>query len=237
MSSYYLGLQSNVLEEYRVEDTSTNTIFTKLKIYMKNIFYRSFDVVFSLSAIISLAPIMLLVFIFIKIKSPNSPVFFKQERLGLYGKPFYIYKFRTMVPNAEIILKKLLEENTSMKKEFEKDFKLKNDPRIIPGIGSFLRKSSLDELPQFLNSLLGDLSIVGPRPIVKAELELYGDNVNKLHSIKPGITGLWQVSGRNDIEYEERIALDMQYIDTKSFIGDLKIILYTVKGMITKDGI
>jgi lipopolysaccharide/colanic/teichoic acid biosynthesis glycosyltransferase len=197
---------------------------------------RVFDIMFSLFAIILLTPIMIIIAIFIKVNSPEGTILFKQRRLGLHGKEFQVLKFRTMVPDAELKLQEMFNENPQVKKEFEKDFKLKNDPRIISTIGSLLRKSSLDELPQFFNSLMGTMSIVGPRPIINIELKMYGEFQEKFLSIKPGITGLWQVSGRNDINYDERVLLDMKYIDTDSFWGDIKIILKTVKVMIFRDG-
>ena len=196
---------------------------------------RIFDVVFSAIALLLLSPIFIIIAILIKIFSPG-PVFFSHKRIGKNGKFFRVYKFRTMVPNAEQILQKWLKNNPEIRKEYEKDFKLKNDPRIIPVIGNFLRKSSLDELPQFFNSLIGDMSVVGPRPIVEKELEKYHRFAPKLLSVKPGITGLWQVSGRNDIDYDERIAMDMEYIDNHSFFGDLKIIFQTVMVMVFRKG-
>jgi len=202
----------------------------------KEIVKRIFDIIFSTSALVLLSPVFLVIAIMIKIKSPEGPVFFGHQRIGKNGKFFRVYKFRTMVPDAEERLKKLLDSNPKLKKEFEKDFKLKDDPRIIPGIGNFMRKSSLDELPQFFNSLIGNMSVVGPRPIVEKELEKYGKYAKKLLSVKPGVTGLWQVSGRNDIDYNERIELDMEYIDKQSLWLDIKIITQTVLVMIFKKG-
>ena len=198
---------------------------------------RIFDIIFSLFALIFLSPLFLIIAILIKIKSPEGSIFFGHERVGKNKKLFKVYKFRTMIFNAEKALELLLEENPKVKAEFEQDFKLKNDPRIIPGIGSFLRKSSLDELPQFFNSLIGNLSIVGPRPIVEKEIEKYGKYANKLHTIKPGITGLWQVSSsRNDIQYDQRVKLDMEYINNQSLWLDTKIILKTIKVMVFREG-
>jgi len=197
---------------------------------------RIFDILFSLFALIVFSPIIIIISIIIKFKSPEGTIFFTQKRLGLNGKEFDVYKFRTMVPDAEKKLEELLERDEEARKEFEKDFKLKNDPRIIPVIGSFLRKSSLDELPQFFNSLKGEMAIVGPRPIVNLELKMYGKYAKKFLSVKPGITGLWQVSGRNNIDYEERVALDMEYIDNKSLLKDMKIIFKTVWVMLLRRG-
>ena len=197
---------------------------------------RIFDIGFSLFALTLFSPIFIVISLLIKFKSPEGKVLFTQKRLGLNGKEFEVYKFRTMVPDAEAKLEELLERDEEARKEFEKDFKLKNDPRIIPVIGSFLRKSSLDELPQFFNSLKGEMAIVGPRPIVRLELKMYGEYSKKFLSVKPGITGLWQVSGRNNIDYEERVALDMEYIDNKLLLRDINIIFKTVKVMIFRAG-
>lgn len=209
-----------------------NDNFTLYEQTQSNLFNRflkrAFDILFSIFAIILLIPVYILIFLLIKIKSPGAPAVFAHKRIGKDGKFIKVYKFRTMVPNADNILKDWLNNHPNIKEEFEKDFKLKDDPRIIPGIGEALRKLSIDELPQFFNAFLGDLSIVGPRPIVEEELPKYGKNVIKLYSVKPGITGLWQVSGRNNITYEERVALDMKYIDTQSLLKDIQIIFKTV---------
>jgi len=197
---------------------------------------RVFDIVFSLFAIIMLTPIYIIIALLIKIKSPGAPVIFAHKRIGKDGKFFRVYKFRTMVANAEKILEDWLENHPEIKAEYEKDFKLKDDPRIIPGIGNFMRNTSIDELPQFFNSLLGDMSVVGPRPIVEKEVSKYGKYAIKLYSVKPGVTGLWQVSGRNDIDYDERVAIDMEYIDNQTLWGDIKIIIQTVLVMIFKKG-
>ncbi|MGJ0300965.1 sugar transferase [Aliarcobacter cryaerophilus] len=197
---------------------------------------RVFDIVFSLFAIILLSPVYIVVALLIKIKSPGAPVIFAHKRIGKDGKFFRVYKFRTMVANAEQILEDWLENHPDIKEEYEKDFKLKEDPRIIPGIGEKMRKYSIDELPQFFNSLFGNMSIVGPRPIVEKEVGKYGKYAIKLYSVKPGVTGLWQVSGRNDIDYNERVAIDMEYIDNQTFWGDIKIIIQTVLVMVFKKG-
>ena len=197
---------------------------------------RLFDIVFSLFAIVLLIPVFIIVSLLIKIKSPGAPVVFAHKRIGKDGKFFRVYKFRTMVANAEKILEDWLENHPEIREEYEKDFKLKDDPRIISGIGNFMRKASIDELPQFFNSLLGDMSVVGPRPIVEKEVSKYGKYAIKLYSVKPGVTGLWQVSGRNDINYDERVAMDMEYIDNQTFWGDIKIIIQTVLVMVFKKG-
>ncbi|TQV64339.1 MAG: sugar transferase [Sulfurovum sp.] len=212
----------------RLTLTSQNNTYTFFK--------RSFDIIFSLFAILLFSPIFLIIAVLIKINSPKGEIIFGHKRIGKDGKLFKVYKFRTMVPNAENILQELLKNNPEKKEEYEKDFKLKDDPRIIPIVGNFLRKSSLDELPQFFNSLIGNMSIVGPRPIIQAEIEKYGKYANKLFSVKPGVTGLWQVSGRNDISYNERVNLDMNYIDKKNLFEDIRIIFETVRVMLFRKG-
>jgi len=226
---------SSIQEEKDI--SKIETLNKKSNSHNYKISKRFFDIIFSITALILLSPIFLIISILIKLKSPEGNIFFTQERLGKDKKLFKIYKFRTMVMDAEEKLQQLLNNNPELKTKFEQDFKLENDPRIIKDIGTFLRKSSLDELPQFFNSLIGDLSIVGPRPIVKDEIKKYGRHINKLYSIKPGITGLWQVKGRNSISYEDRVKLDMEYIDNQSFFGDIKIILLTIKVMILREGI
>ena len=170
---------------------------------------RLIDVVFALLGLIILSPIFLIVFVILKIDSPASPAFFKQERVGRYGKPFAIYKFRSMVPNAEAILKA---DPELYQKYVDNGYKLpkKEDPRIT-SLGAFLRRSSIDELPQFWNMLRGDMSLVGPRPIVTEELKEYGDQVDLFLSVRPGALGLWQASGRSLIEYPERTKIELEY--------------------------
>lgn len=194
-------------------------------------FKRIFDIISSLVAIIVLGPILIIIAILIK-RDSKGPAFFAHKRLGKNGEIIKVYKCRTMVQNAEELLKKLTPEQ---KEEFAKNFKLENDPRITK-LGNFLRKSSLDELPQLINILKGDMSVVGPRPIVEKELEMYGKYASKLLSVKPGLTGNWQANGRSDTTYEERVQLDMEYIDNRSFGMDILIILKTALMVIKGTG-
>jgi lipopolysaccharide/colanic/teichoic acid biosynthesis glycosyltransferase len=189
---------------------------------------RYFDVINSIIAIIVLSPFYLIIAIIVKLDSQGT-ILFVHERLGKAGKRIKVYKFRTMATNAEQMLKNMPAE---MKREFEENFKFENDPRITK-VGKFLRESSLDELPQLINIIKGDMSIVGPRPIVEREIGKYGKYGHKLLAIKPGLTGNWQVRGRSDTTYEERVKLDMDYIDTRSFWRDIVIILKTV-GVVLK---
>ena len=161
--------------------------------------------------------------------------FYVQKRLGKNGKPFKIIKFRSMKKNAESILAELLSSDPALKCEWEANFKLKADPRITR-IGSFLRKTSLDELPQFFNVMLGHMSWVGPRPIVEEELYKYASNKDVYLQLKPGLTGLWQVSVRNKESYQERVKLDLEYADKQSIFFDISIIFRTVGAVIKGTG-
>ncbi len=197
---------------------------------------RPFDILFSVFAIVITLPIMLVIAIIIKLTDGGS-VFYRHERVGYRGEKFKVIKFRSMYIDADKKLKEILEKDPKAKEEWEKTFKLKNDPRVTP-IGKFLRKTSLDELPQFFNVLKGDMSVVGPRPVVEDELEkFYKEEAELYKSVRPGITGYWQVEGRNDIEdYKERVKMDVWYIKNQSFLLDLKIILKTIKVIFSGKG-
>ena len=205
----------------------------------KVLFNRIFDIAFSLFAIVIFSPIMLFIAVLIKFYSPEGSVFFTQKRLGLDGKQFNVYKFRTMIVNAEEKLEKMLDENPSIKEEYLTFRKLKYDPRIIPNIGNILRKTSLDELPQFFNVLLGQMSIVGPRPYMENEFDVYPTKLQLklVTSVKPGITGYWQViPERHDTTFESRVSTDIEYIEKKNFKLDLEIIAKTVGVMVLRKG-
>lgn len=189
-------------------------------------FKRLFDIVFSLSVLILLAPVYLLLALLIVMSSPG-PIFYVQERVGRNRQLFNCLKFRTMVENADEVLVEMMETYPHIRQEFEDNFKLKHDPRIT-WIGQFLRVTSLDEFPQFWNVLKGDMSVVGPRPLVVEELPKYGRYMDKILTIRPGITGLWQVSGRNDIPYPRRVQIDLYYVNAKNFWMDLWIIVKTI---------
>lgn len=196
---------------------------------------RAFDVLFSLAALIFLSPLFLVISAIIKATSKGD-IFYRQQRIGRGGAPFTCYKFRTMYPNADQKLNDLLRKNASFKSEWEATYKLKNDPRITP-IGKFLRRTSLDELPQFWNVLKGDLSIVGPRPVVEEEIEKHiKHKAAYILSVKPGITGLWQVSGRNNTSYRLRVRLDEKYVHKQSLRMDMGLILRTLPAMISSRG-
>ena len=190
---------------------------------------RIIDFTASLIGIILLSPVFLIISIMIKFDS-KGPIVFGHIRKGLHGKDIRVYKFRTMYENSKEIFDNFTEEQ---KNEFYINFKLDNDPRITK-LGHFLRKTSLDELPQLFNILKGDMSIVGPRPIVEGEIERYGKYSKKLFSVMPGLTGYWQANGRSDTTYEERVAMDMYYIDNRSTVLDIKIIFKTFISVIKK---
>ena len=204
--------------------------FEQVSVYRKYI-KRICDIVISFIGLIISLPLFLIIGIFIKLES-KGPVFFKHERLGKNGEIIKIYKFRTMVKDAEELMQKF---SLEQKEEFEKNFKLENDPRVTK-IGKALRKTSMDELPQLLNILKGELSLIGPRPIVKEELEKYKNNKNKFLSIKPGLTGNWAANGRSCTSYEERINMELYYIDNLSFKLDVEILYRTIYSVIKRKG-
>ena len=186
---------------------------------------RSGDVLFSLAVLAVGAPLFGVLAALVKLSSPG-PVFYVQKRVGRGYRRFGCLKFRTMRADADAVLAQVLERSPAMRAEFERDFKLREDPRITP-IGRFLRRSSLDELPQFLNVLRGEMSVVGPRPIVDKEIERYSDYMDEVLAVRPGLTGLWQVSGRNNLSYAKRVRLDLAYARGRSFFLDSAIILRT----------
>lgn len=197
------------------------------------LFKRSFDLVASIAALIILAPVLAIIALLVR--SDGGPVLFGHERIGRNGRPFRCLKFRTMVPDAEARLHDLLNSNADARAEWERDYKLRSDPRLTRW-GRTLRRMSLDEIPQIINVLRGDMSLVGPRPLTAPELSRYGDDVALLRQVRPGITGLWQVSGRNDTDFVRRVALDSWYVRNWSFGYDLLIIVLTIPVLISRRG-
>ena len=196
---------------------------------------RLFDIYFSIFAICITLPVTIPIAIIIKLIDGGN-IIYGHERIGKDGKKFKVLKFRSMYMDADKKLEEILKNNPEAKEEWEKTFKLKNDPRITP-IGKFLRKSSLDELPQFINVLKGDMSVVGPRPVVEEELKKYYKDKTKIYkSVKPGVTGYWQVEGRSDTDYDERIKMDEYYINNQNLLLDLEIIFKTIKVVFTGKG-
>ena len=194
---------------------------------------RTMDIVLSFGLILILSPIFLILYLLIYIDG-GKPIY-KHPRIGRDGKLFNCFKFRSMVLDSEEILSELLKQDPECKSEWEKEFKLKNDPRVTK-IGSFIRRTSLDELPQLFNVLIGQMSLVGPRPITEKELEFYENNVDYYLMAKPGITGLWQVSGRNDIDYETRVYFDSWYVKNWSLWNDIAILFKTIKVVFKRSG-
>lgn len=188
---------------------------------------RMFDVAVALTALVVLLPVLALVAMLVKTSSPG-PVLFRHRRLGRGGRLFTCLKFRTMVPDADRALEELFEERPELRAYFEEHYKLPADPRVTR-VGRWLRKTSLDELPQLWNVLRGEMSVVGPRPIVTDELSRYGAWQGVLLSVRPGLTGPWQVTGRSDLDYADRVALDVAYIRECSFWGDVRIVLRTAR--------
>lgn len=206
----------------------------------KKILYRAtkrmIDIIGAIVGIIFLIPTTIAVCLARKIsKEDKGPVFYEQLRYGKNGKVFRLYKFRSMCIGADEKLKRYLEENEEIRKEFQKTHKLQNDPRITK-IGNFLRKTSLDELPQVINILKGEMSFVGPRPVVEKEVEDYGKNKDKFLSVKPGLTGYWQVNGRSNTTYEERMEMELYYVDNCSLWLDIKIFFKTFIAVFKKEG-
>jgi Undecaprenyl-phosphate galactose phosphotransferase WbaP len=201
---------------------------------LPRIMKRAFDVAACLVGGILILPLLLLIVAAIRLDSPG-PVIYKQRRIGRHGQYFFAWKFRTMVVAADRVLEEYLNSNPEYRREWESDHKLRDDPRVTP-IGRLLRKTSLDELPQVWNALKGEMSLVGPRPIVDAEVEKYGRDFELYTCVRPGISGLWQVSGRNDTTYEQRVALDSYYVRNWSPWMDIYILIKTIGVIVRGQG-
>lgn len=196
---------------------------------------RTADIFAGTIGLILLIPITIIVCILNLVTKNKGPIFFVQERIGKNGKVFKMYKFRTMVVNAEEILKRHIDEETDIGKEYIRNKKIHNDPRITK-IGKFLRKTSLDEFPQFINVLKGDMSLVGPRPYLSREIKDMKDYYYYIIKEKPGLTGPWQVAGRSNIEFEDRLELDYKYVINKTLKGDFIILIKTISAVFKKEG-
>lgn len=211
------------------------TVITdRLQIRSNQIFKRAMDILFSSAGLIFGAPVFIGIAVWVKITSPG-PLFFGHERIGKNGRRFSAWKFRSMCVNADEVLKKTLDENPDMRKEWEATQKLQNDPRVS-SCGQFLRKTSLDELPQLWNVLVGDMSLVGPRPIVASEIKKYKDSFAKYLRVRPGVTGFWQISGRNLTTYNKRVELDEYYVRNWSPWFDMYILIRTVRTVLFREG-
>ncbi|KKB75811.1 exopolysaccharide biosynthesis protein [Devosia soli] len=195
---------------------------------------RTFDVVAASTMLVFALPAMFFIAL-IMFSTDRGPIFFGHERIGHNGRRFRCLKFRSMVVNSQEALRRHLELFPQARAEWEATQKLRNDPRITP-LGRFLRVTSLDELPQLINVIRGDMSLVGPRPIVQDEVVRYADEITHYAAVRPGITGLWQVSGRSDVDYDQRVQLDTLYVRQWSFAGDLLILIKTVKVVLLRTG-
>lgn len=194
---------------------------------------RGVDILGSLLFLLALAPVMLVLCLLVRMD--GGPALFAHTRIGVNGRTFGCLKFRSMCIDAEKKLQELLARDPAARAEWERDYKLRNDPRIT-SIGRFLRQTSLDELPQLINVLIGDMSLVGPRPIVRAEISRYGTAIQEYLRCRPGITGLWQTSGRNDVNYDKRVELDTRYARSWSFKQDIVILFRTVGVVLKRSG-
>lgn len=196
---------------------------------------RIVDILAGIVGTAILIPLSICIKIASMINNEEGSIFFVQNRVGKNGKIFKIYKFRTMIVGAEEELERLLTENEKIRIEYRENKKIKDDPRITK-IGRILRKTSLDEFPQFINILKGEMSLVGPRPYLRREKKDMGDAYQRIISLKPGLTGLWQISGRSDINFEDRVKLDLEYYNNNSFWGDIKIVFATITTVLKRKG-
>ncbi len=208
---------------------------SKIILKFESMTKKLIDIMAGIIGTILLIPLTIGVFIGNLINGDKGPIFYKQKRIGKDGKEFTMYKFRSMVVGADEILFNYLEKNEEAKKEYKKYKKLKNDPRITK-VGKFLRKTSLDEFPQFINVLKGEMSLVGPRPYLPREKEEINGFFKYITSLKPGITGYWQINGRNDVTFVDRLQMDMDYYYRHTLKIDIKIVLKTVGKIVKKEG-
>lgn len=224
--------QEAVVSNQNIEYTSFRSLEDTSKLYA--ITKRTIDIVGAIIGLILTSPLFLLISIFYLFGDSKGPIFFKQVRVGKNGTRFYIYKFRSMIVNAE---EKLKADKELYEKYLRNNYKLEphEDPRIT-NLGRFLRQTSLDEIPQLINVLKGEMSLVGPRPVVVEELKEYGNRVNEFLSVKPGITGYWAVSGRSSVNYPERVDLELFYVYNQSLLFDLQIIIKTVITVLLRKG-
>ena len=233
-------MNANVSESNIIVDEAIVQPNIKEKVEVRKVLYkvvkRLIDILGGLVGCVLLIPITVAIYIARKIlKEDDGPLFYEHLRYGKDGKKFRIYKFRSMCIDADKKLKEYLEQNEEARIEFEENHKLKDDPRITK-LGDFLRKTSIDELPQFINVLKGDMSLIGPRPIVDGEIEKYGENKDKFLSVRPGLTGYWAANGRSDITYEERMKMELYYVDNISFKLDIQIFFKTIISVVKKEG-
>ncbi|WP_459226921.1 sugar transferase [Rossellomorea arthrocnemi] len=227
-----MNLNQSQLEN--LQAVSRDFVSQEDKSFTYSFFKRTMDIMGAMVGLVIVIPLFILISILYVSGESKGPVIFKQSRIGKNGKEFKIYKFRSMVLNAE---GKLKSNKQLYEKYIQNNYKLEpnEDPRIT-NLGRFLRKTSLDEIPQLINVLKGEMSLVGPRPVVTEELREYGEKVNQFLAVKPGLTGFWQVSGRSNVGYPERVDLELHYVYNQSLLFDIKIILLTVWMVLLKKG-
>lgn len=226
---------NNDVNNISINDISESSLnFSKVKKYSYLITKRLFDIILSLFGILFLIPLSIIIKISYILNKDYSSIFYTQTRIGKNGKEFKLYKFRSMIPNADEVLKELLKKEP-YKSEWKKSQKLSKDPRITK-MGNILRKTSLDELPQLISIIKGDMSFIGPRPLVRGELDAHSGNHKIYESVKPGLSGWWACNGRSSLTYEERLELEYYYCNNASLILDIKCMLKTIKVVLEKSG-
>ena len=212
-----------------------NAVITSKQKIIFLVIKRVFDIFIGLIGSILLIPVSIVIKIALICTRDKGPLFFKQRRVGQYGKEIYIYKFRSMIPHAEEILKNLMDKDPKIKKEYETNKKLAKDPRVTK-VGKIIRVTCIDEMPQFLNLLKGDMSLIGPRPYLHGEIKDIGSSFEEIVSVKPGITGLWQISEKSDMSFKRRCRLDREYVKKQSLLLDIKIFFRTFMTVVCRKG-
>lgn len=234
VNNYNIALENDVVNNERPINTTLRK--NNIKVKIENIVKRVVDICGGLIGTIVLIPLTIIIYIArIVLHENDGPIFYAQLRIGKNGKVFKMYKYRSMVIGADEKLFKYLEENEEARIEYKKYKKLKNDPRITK-VGKFIRKTSLDEFPQFINVLIGDMSLVGPRPYLPREKEDMGKYYDSIIKTRPGITGYWQITGRSDVTFEDRLKMDHDYIENKNLKADVKIFVKTILNVLKKEG-
>lgn len=223
------SIETEIFTEKILEDRKKSLL--KLEAITK----RGIDIIGAIMGILLLIPLTAIIYIMERVIGDKGPIFYTQTRIGENGKLFKMYKYRSMVVGAEKKLEEYIKENEQLKQEYQKYKKLENDPRITK-VGRFLRKTSLDEFPQFINVLKGEMTLVGPRPYLPQEKEEMNGYFKYITSLRPGLTGLWQISGRSEVSFVDRLEMDMNYYHNRALKNDMKIIGKTIEKVIKKEG-
>ncbi len=224
-----------ILQENITSVTNKIEKAKRVKDMLYRLIKRTIDIFASIIGIILLLPITIMIWVTNILVRDNGPVFFKQERIGKDGEFFKLYKYRSMIVEADDKLSKYLAENEDAREEYKKYKKLKNDPRITK-VGKFIRNTSIDEFPQFINVLKGQMTLVGPRPYLPREINDMGESFNEIIKVKPGLTGLWQVNGRSETTFEDRLRIDKEYVQKRGMKLDTKIFIWTIGKVFIKEG-